>query len=98
MLTAVNPDEEICYCYHVSARKLVNFAKRVQPKRPSQMTECLGAGTGCGWCIPFLVRIAETPDQFDLGDLTPEQYARQRTTYRTSGAPKHTFDPSDAQP
>ncbi len=23
------------------------------------MSNCLGAGTGCGWCIPILVRIHE---------------------------------------
>jgi len=53
----VRLDDEICYCYHVSMRKLVNFSRRVKPLRPSEMTGCLGAGTGCGWCIPFLVKI-----------------------------------------
>ena len=37
----MNLDDHICYCYHVPMRKLINFAKRVEPKRPSQMTECL---------------------------------------------------------
>jgi bacterioferritin-associated ferredoxin len=55
----VKPDDEICYCYHVSLRKLVNFARRKRLARPSQMSECLGAGTGCGWCIPILQRIHE---------------------------------------
>lgn len=54
------------------------------------MTECLGAGTGCGWCIPFLVKIAQDPDAFSLTKLTPEEYAEQRKSYiRTS--PKNTF-------
>jgi hypothetical protein len=35
-------DDDICYCYHVSMRKLVNFSRRVRPARASQMTECLG--------------------------------------------------------
>jgi len=88
----MNLDDEICYCYHVSMRKLVNFARRERPEQPSRMTECLGAGTGCGWCIPFLTRIAAEPDRFDLGDLTPEQYAERRKTYRATGKTKNTFD------
>jgi len=91
MLASVNLDDDICYCYRVPMRKLVNFARRVRPKHPSQMTECLGAGTGCGWCIPFLIKIAEDPDAFDLAGMTPEQYAEQRTVYRGSGTPKNAF-------
>ena len=53
----VKLDDQICYCFHVSLRKLVNYAKREQPARPSGMSECLGAGTGCGWCIPILCMI-----------------------------------------
>ena len=44
----MGPDDKICYCYGVSFRKLFNFAMRSQPVKPSQMSECLGAGTGCG--------------------------------------------------
>lgn len=62
----MQPDDEVCLCYHVSLRKLVNYARRVRPRHASQMTACLGAGTGCGWCIPILQRIAadasRTPD------------------------------------
>ena len=50
-------DAKICYCFHVSRRKLVNFVRRTQPKVPSQLSQCGGAGTGCGWCIPFLKQI-----------------------------------------
>lgn len=87
----MQPDDEICYCYHVTLRKLANFSKRVQPDRPSRMTECLGAGTGCGWCIPFLVKIAENPEAFPFRDLSPEEYAGQRRTYRSTGQPENTF-------
>ena len=84
-------DDKICYCYGVSLRKLVNFSRRVQPDRPSQMTGCLGAGTGCGWCIPLLVRIAADPDSFDATALSPEDYAEKRKHYIKS-EPKHTFE------
>ena len=86
----MKPDDEICYCYHVPLRKLVNYARRERPKRPSQMTQCLGAGTGCGWCIPFLLKIAADPDRFDLM-LTPEAYAAERKQYIQSGRPKNEF-------
>lgn len=56
----MTPDDKICYCFHVSLRKLVNFARREQPQKPSQMSECLNAGTGCGWCIPILKKIHST--------------------------------------
>jgi len=86
-------DDKICYCYGVSMRKLMNFSRRACPKRPSQMTECLGAGTGCGWCIPFLIKIAEDPDAFGSDELAPEQYAERRKLYIKT-QPKNTFDGS----
>ena len=87
----MNPDDEICYCYHVTMRKLVNFSRRTKPDPPSRMTECLNAGTGCGWCIPFLVKIAQDPDGFNNVELTPEEYAAKRKNYRAT-QPKNTFD------
>ncbi len=87
----MNHDDDICYCYHVSMRKLVNFARRVRPEQASRMTECLNAGTGCGWCIPFLIKIAADPDAFAVDDLSSEEYAERRKGYiRTQ--PKNTFD------
>ena len=88
----MEPDDEICYCYHVSMRKLVNFSLRERPTRPSEMTGCLGAGTGCGWCIPFLESIAQDPDKFALDQITTEQYAADRKSYRASGKEKNAFD------
>lgn len=88
----MNLDDDICYCYHVSMRKLIHYARRVRPERPSLMTGCLNAGTGCGWCIPFLVKIAQNPDTFALDDVTSEQYAEQRKSYRAAGGEKNTFE------
>jgi bacterioferritin-associated ferredoxin len=87
-------DDDICVCYHVSLRKLVYFARRVRPKHPSQMSECLGAGTGCGWCIPILTKIARSvddPNSFRLA-MTPEEYAAQRAAYRDENRPRHEFE------
>ena len=92
----MQPDDDICYCYHVSMRKLVNFARRVRPEQASRMTECLGAGTGCGWCIPFLTKIATDPDLFGIDELTPEQYAESRKKYIKT-QPRNTFDGGTAE-
>jgi bacterioferritin-associated ferredoxin len=84
-------DDKICYCYGVTLRKLTNYSRRVRPSRPSMMTGCLNAGTGCGWCIPFLVKIAQDPDAFPIDDITPEEYAERRKNYIKT-EPKNTFD------
>lgn len=89
--TAMQPDDEICYCYHVSLRKLVNFSVRVRPQQASRMTECLGAGSGCGWCIPFLIKIAQDPEAFRLDHLTPQEYAEHRRQYRSGGQARNAF-------
>jgi len=90
----VQPDDEICYCFHVSLRKLTHFARRERPARLSQMSECLGAGTGCGWCIPFLRRIWSDPDGVRLDDVAPEAYAARRLAYHrdvAGGAARNEF-------
>lgn len=84
-------DAEVCYCFHISRRKLINFCRREKPLVPSQLSECGGAGTGCGWCIPFLKQIHRQVmqgGQTDLEKLTSEEYARRRAAYIRSGKGK----------
>ncbi len=84
-------DAEVCYCFHVSRRKLINFCRREKPQVPSQLSECGGAGTGCGWCIPFLKQIHRQVmqgGQTDLEKLSTEEYARRRAAYIRSGKGK----------
>ena len=50
-------DDEICFCFHVSLRKVRNFCRVQKPKVASQISECLSAGTGCVWCRPMLRKI-----------------------------------------
>jgi bacterioferritin-associated ferredoxin len=88
----VNLDDDICYCYHVPLRKLISYARRVRPVRASLMTECLGAGTGCGWCIPFLKKIAADPDRFALVELNVQDYAARRESYIRTKQPRNAFD------
>ena len=93
------PDDDVCCCFHVPLRKLLNFAKRERPIRASQMSNCLGAGTGCGWCIPVLQRIhaqlmtgeeALDGEHADVVSETSETYAAAREAYLRSVG-KNTF-------
>jgi NAD(P)H-nitrite reductase large subunit len=82
----MNLDDKVCYCFHVTRRKLVNFTRRQRPRVASQLSQCGGAGTGCGWCIPFLKQIFEqSAGDTDLDRLTPEEYARRRAGYIREG-------------
>src|SRR5438876_6119139 len=81
-------DDKVCYCFHVTRRKLVNFARRQRPRVASQLSQCGGAGTGCGWCIPFLKQIFEQSragGTIELDHLTPDEYARRRAGYIRDG-------------
>ena len=86
----MQPDDKLCYCFHVSQRKIVNFIRLHQPRVPSEVSECGGAGTGCGWCVPFLKKL------FDAGraqreaaiEISAEEYARERADYGRAGKGK----------
>lgn len=81
-------DDELCLCFHVSKRKVMNFVRVTRPSRPSQLSECYGAGTGCGWCRPFLERIFKEM-RFNEAATEPEpsadQYRRGRSQYVRAG-------------
>ncbi|MEM6459877.1 MAG: (2Fe-2S)-binding protein [Planctomycetota bacterium] len=84
----MDPDDPVCLCFHVSQRKVVNYCQRERPPVASLLSECLGAGTGCGWCVPFLKTLHR---QVMAGDaepglpLRPEEYADRRADYRRTG-------------
>lgn len=104
----MNLDDKICYCFHITRRKLVNWVRRHSPQVPSQLSLCGGAGTGCGWCIPFLKQIFRAelaarggcsacraaPDD-SLDRLTAEEYAARRAEYiaRGQGTPPPGAEP-----
>lgn len=83
----MKPDDKICYCFHITRGKLTKFVRLQAPRVPSQLSQCGGAGTGCGWCIPFLTKIFEQGSA-DLDALSAEEYARQRAAYIRSGQGK----------
>jgi bacterioferritin-associated ferredoxin len=84
----MNPDDELCFCFHVKKRKIFNHLRVHQPRRVSQLSECGGAGTGCGWCIPYLKRYFE---QFQRGEvqaedeISLEEYAQGRKDHIRAG-------------
>src|SRR5438105_7760392 len=81
-------DDELCLCFHVTKRKVINFIRVERPQRESQLAECHGAGTGCGWCRPFLKKLFEAARSSesvepDLPDAS--EYAHGRTSYVREG-------------
>ena len=90
------PDDELCLCFHVTWRKIINFARIHRVRIPSQLSNCESAGTGCGWCRAFMVRLVER-----IGDDPPnadqlaqwmtqhlpssKSYAEQRKNYIAEG-------------
>lgn len=80
-------DHEVCLCFHVSIRKMQHFIEREKPRVASQLSECLDAGTGCRWCVPFLCKMHR---QWQAGEaielaVSPEEYAERRAAYKRAG-------------
>lgn len=67
----------------------MNFCRRRRPRVASQLSECGGAGTGCGWCVPFLRMIflewQSGESVRELEQISPEEYAQRRAAYIRAG-------------
>lgn len=75
----------------------MNYCRREKPAVASLISECLSAGTGCGWCVPFLKKLhQQVMDGEPEPDLpvSPEEYAKRRAVYRNRKDGKAS-DPSD---
>ncbi len=92
----MKPDDELCLCFHVSWRKVINYIRIHRVRLPSQIAECQSAGTGCGWCRAFMRKIVERmedspPNADELeGWLAehfpaPTKYAAGRQSYIAEG-------------
>jgi bacterioferritin-associated ferredoxin len=83
----MNPDDEVCLCFHVSLRKIRAYLEREDPPVASLISECLGAGTGCQWCVPFLKHLHAQHQKGIEADLrvSPEAYAKARLKYHDTG-------------
>ncbi|KAA5546147.1 (2Fe-2S)-binding protein [Roseiconus nitratireducens] len=78
----MNDDQIVCLCFGVRRRKLVQFIRTRRPRAVSQLSDCFGAGTGCGWCRPYLEQLwsSESPESETLPDA--QSYAEAREQYR----------------
>lgn len=88
----MDPDDEVCLCFRVSLRKIRTFLAVENPPVASLISECLSAGTGCMWCVPFLKHLHAQHVRGEVPDLkvSPEQYAHSRLAY-------HKTDERDAE-
>jgi bacterioferritin-associated ferredoxin len=84
----LQPDDHVCLCFRVSKRKIVNYLNREDPPVASLISECLGAGTGCGWCVPYLKHLhKQHRDGRQDPDITgsASDYASGRAKFRETG-------------
>jgi len=83
----MDQDDEVCLCFHVSLRKIRTYLKREDPPVASLISDCLGAGTGCQWCVPFLKHLHAQHERGQTPDLkvSPQQYTQARLAYHKSG-------------
>jgi bacterioferritin-associated ferredoxin len=85
----VELDDELCLCFHVTKRKVINYLRVEKPQRPGQLADCFGAGTGCGWCRKYLLRLFDEFHGTATASAEPEpsaaEYAQGRTGYVKAG-------------
>ena len=82
----MNLDDDLCVCFHVTKRKVVNYLRVEKPSRAAQLSECFGAGTGCGWCRPYLRQLfdqAVSGGQTTASLPSREAYEQMRNEYRS---------------
>jgi bacterioferritin-associated ferredoxin len=82
----MDADDQVCLCFRVSLRKVRTFLEREDPPVASLISECLSAGTGCMWCVPFLRHLHAMHKEGKVPDLrvSPEEYARARIRFHTT--------------
>lgn len=92
----MQPDDDLCLCFHVPWRKVINYIRIHKVQVPSRVSECQGAGTGCGWCRVFIEQLVQRidlsqPMSTDLETWLQDQmpaaqaYARRRAEYIARG-------------
>jgi bacterioferritin-associated ferredoxin len=84
---SMKPTDDVCLCFHVPLVKINSYLAREDPKVASLISECLGAGTGCGWCVPYLKDLHAQHKNGQTPDIpgTAEEYTEGRLAFRKSG-------------
>ncbi len=77
-------DDHVCLCFRVSIGKVGGYLRRENPPVASLISECLGAGTGCGWCVPYLKDLHDqhTRGQVPTIEGTQAEYETGRLKFR----------------
>ena len=78
-------DDELCLCFHVTKRKVIQYIRVNKPKVASQLSDCYGAGTGCGWCRPYLRKLFEDATAGGVTESSlpdANEYAKLRSSPR----------------
>lgn len=79
-------NDNVCYCFHITKRKICNFIRIHKPRRASQVSECGGAGTGCGWCIAYIEQLFKEAEQGSENEsISAKEYAQRRAAYIRAG-------------
>lgn len=94
----MKPDDELCLCFHITRRKVENFIRIEKPRRPAQLSECYGAGTGCGWCRPFLCRLFEAAQENSPEETAPTDALLPGKLDYAEGRTKHVNDGKGVPP
>jgi bacterioferritin-associated ferredoxin len=93
----MQPDDNVCLCFRVPLRKVRSFLRQEDPEVASLLSECMGAGTGCQWCVPFLKELHRQHAEGDcMGTdekgrpapdlrISPQRYAEARKDYNKTG-------------
>lgn len=85
-------DDELCLCFHVSPRKVWNYLRLHRPQRASQLSECQGAGTGCGWCRRYLASMFDRWAVDRANQLVSELPADELQRLRFPGSSQYAAD------
>ncbi len=83
----MKPDDHVCLCFSVSLRKIQSYLSRENPPVASLISECLGAGTGCGWCVPYLKHLHKQHQTKQMPTIegSAQDYKDGRLKYRATG-------------
>ncbi len=83
----MQPNDHVCLCFGVSLGKIQSYLRREDPKVASLISECLGAGTGCGWCVPYLKDLHQqhTQGQSPTIEGTAQDYKDGRVRFKDTG-------------